>query len=120
MPAPGRRSTDALNTVAFDGTNALPPRRQPRLDFGTWRGAFLVGNTVYYGYTDGYLYSRSFDGNNARAGRQVDPYNDPFWSDVDSDDGTTTGARCRRLYGQLPNVTGMAYDAGPALLHAVR
>ena len=43
---------------------------------------------------------------------KVDPYHDPVWDGVDTNDGTTFDGASPTLYGQMPNVTGMFYQAG--------
>lgn len=114
VPPPPPSNVDTLNIVAFDGTIATASTADNQgIDFGSWRGAFQVGNKVFYGYTDGYLYSRSIatDGTLGSA-TKIDPYNDPFWSDIDSDDGTTFRGMVPSLYGQIPNITGMFYSGG--------
>lgn len=112
-PTPQPGQTDGLRTIAFDGTHAAATDASNQsIDFGNWRGAFLVGDTVYYGYTDGALYSRTFDGGTFGPATKVDPYNDPFWSDVDTNDGTTFRGAVPSLYAQMPNVTGMTYYKG--------
>jgi PKD repeat protein len=113
LPTPPPGSTDGLSTVAFDGTTASGTTANNQgIDFGSWRGAFLVGNKVYYGYTDSNLYARTFDGATFGPAVKIDPYNDPYWSDIDTDDGTTFRGMVPTLYGQMPNVTGMAYSQG--------
>ncbi|HET6876605.1 MAG TPA: PKD domain-containing protein [Jatrophihabitans sp.] len=112
-PAPPPNSADSLKTISFDGTHASSADASNQsIDFGNWRGAFLVNDTVYYGYTDGALYSRSFDNGTFGPARKVDPYNDPYWSDVDTNDGTTFRGAVPSLYPQMPNVTGMTYYQG--------
>jgi PKD repeat protein len=113
VPAPPPSGADTLRTVAFDGTNAVATDAANQgIDFGNWRGAFLVSNKVFYGYIDGNLYERSFDGSTFGGATKIDPYNDPVWSDVDTDDGTTFRGLVPTLYGQMPNVTGMVYSGG--------
>lgn len=105
--------SDTLATVAFDGTTATGASANNQgIDFGNWRGAFMVGNKVFYGYTDGYLYSRTFSNNAFGAATQIDPYNDPTWSNIDSGNGTTFRGMVPSLYAQLPTVTGMVYSQG--------
>ena len=81
----------------------------------TWsqaRGAFMVGNQVFYGYTDGFLHVRTFDGTTWGPDKVVDPYKDPVWDGVDTNDGTTFDGAYPSFYGQIPNVTGMFYSGG--------
>ena len=74
--------------------------------------AFAVGNKVFYGYTDGYLYYRTMTGSTLGPGNKIDPYNDPYWSNVDTGDGTTFRGMVPSLYGQIPNLTGMFFSGG--------
>ena len=112
-PAPPPPDVNGLTTVAFDGTHATPTAASNQgIDFGSWRGAFLIGSKVFYGYTDGYLYSRTFNGTTFGPAVKIDPYNDPYWSNISSGDGTTFQGMVPSLYGQIPNITGMAYSGG--------
>jgi PKD repeat protein len=111
--APPPSTADNLNTVAFDGTTASASHADNQgIDFGNWRGAFTIGDDVFYGDIDGYLYSRPFTNGQLGAATKIDPYNDPYWSDIDTDDGTTFRGMVPSLYGQMPNVTGMFYSGG--------
>ena len=114
LPAPPPTSADNLTTVAFTGTTATATNADNQgIDFGNWRGAFAVGNKVFYGYTDGYLYyAHHVTGSTLGAANKIDPYNDPYWSNVDTDDGTTFRGMVPSLYGQIPNLTGMFFSGG--------
>ena len=105
---------DALTKVSFDGSSATAgPANNQGIDFGNWRSAFAVGNKVFYGYTDGYLYYRTMTKSTLGPGNKIDPYNDPYWSNVNTGDrGTTFRGMVPSLYGQIPNITGMFYSAG--------
>jgi PKD repeat protein len=104
---------NGLSAIAFDGTTAAATTvNNQGIDFGNWRGAFKVGSTVYYGYTDNYLYSRSFNGSTFGAATRIDPYNDPAWSDVNTGAGDTFRGRVPTLYSQLGSVTAMTYYQG--------
>jgi PKD repeat protein len=82
------------------------------VDWAGTRGAFMVGNYVYYGSSDQYLYRRTFDGTSFGAAEQINPYHDPAWATVSDNLGGTYDGKVPSLYAQLPNVTGMAYDQG--------
>jgi PKD repeat protein len=105
--------TDTLAAYNFDGTTATPAAADGQgIDFGNWRGAFKVGPRVFYGSTDNLLHSRTFDGTTFGPEVDIDPYNDPNWSDVPTDLGQTFRGTVPSLYGQMPNVTGMVYASG--------
>ena len=77
------------------------------------RGAFMVSGVLYYGSADGHLYRRGFDGTNLGSATVIDPYDDPYWSNVatGSGSGTYRGA-AGTFSGEIPNVTAMAYFNG--------
>ncbi len=105
---------NSLKAVAFDGTTAGSPQDVANggILWSRVRGAFMVGNTVFYGYTDGFLYSRSFNGTTFGAAKKIDPYHDPVWANVDNNLGGTFNGASPSLYSQMPNVTGMYYSDG--------
>jgi PKD repeat protein len=109
--APPSGGTNSLATVAFDGTTAGAPTSVDTrgIDWRTVRGAFLVGNTLFYGQTDGYLYRRSFTATQTGPAVRIDPYNDPAWADVQTGSGDTYRGRVPNFYGELSSITGMAY-----------
>lgn len=85
-------------TTTLDGTT---------MDWGTTRGAFLTSGYLYYGKTDSTFNRRTYDGTVFGAEERVDPYNDPFWSSVDTGSGQTYRGVVPTLYGQLGSVTSM-------------
>lgn len=105
---------DKLAAVGFDGTTATAPAAVDSggVAWGSTRGAFVVGNKLFYGFTDGFLHSRSFDGTTFGADTVVNPYHDPAWANVDSGNGTTFDGALPTLYSQMVNVTGMFYADG--------
>ena len=115
--APPPANNDTLNYRFFDGSTAGATQSFPAsFSWSQIRGAFEVGNTLFYGYADGNLYKRTFDGSAFGSPTLIDPYNDPYWSDVTTKDsqGNTVYYRGTKpdLYGQLNSVTGMAYQSG--------
>jgi hypothetical protein len=105
---------DSLSSSSFDGTNAtsLQAVTGSNVPWSNSRGAFMVGNQVFYGSSDGYLYSVSFDGTTFGTPVKIDPYHDPIWDGVDTHDGTTFDGMSPSLYGQMNSVTGMFYAGG--------
>jgi hypothetical protein len=110
---PGNSST-SLRAVAFDGSHATASAvNNQGIDFNNWRGAFKVGNTVYYGYTDNFLYSRTFNGTTFGPATKIDPYDNPVWSNIIPYSGSPSlRGVVPSWYGQLKSVTGMAYNQG--------
>ena len=107
----------AMTSHTFTGTSATSAVTTPNQGGQNWnnmRGAFMIGNKLVYGWTDGRLYYRTFDGSTYGAAVAIDPYNDPTWSSVVIGGGSTTTYRGRvpTLYTQISGVTGMAYTDG--------
>jgi len=113
----GVLNSTAANVVAYDGTNVTSQllTTTAGVDWSTVRNAVMIGHTLFYGQTDGYLYRRSFDGVTFGAATQVNPYLDPLWSTVETGSGAvgqTYAGVLPTWYTQLPNVTGMFYADG--------
>jgi len=112
---PTQSQFDVLQKRSFTGTSA---GSASTVDSGSiqWshvRGAFMAGNELFYGYTDGNLYEAGFDGSSLGTPTLVDPYDDPVWSDVDTGSGQTYRGMKPTLYGaEMQSVTGMVYDDG--------
>ena len=113
VPAPPP-PTDTLSAVGFDGTTATGPTTVPTtgIPWSQTHGAFMVGNQLFYGASDGFLYRTARTGSSFGTPTKVDPYHDPVWDGVDTHDGTTFDGNSPLLYGQMSSVTGMFYDAG--------
>ncbi|WP_155993147.1 PKD domain-containing protein [Nocardioides sp. URHA0020] len=112
LPPPSG-GTNSLTSIPFDGTTAGTPASADTrgIDWLSVRGAFVVGSTLFYGRTDGYLYRRQITATQTGAEVRIDPYNDPAWSDVDTGSNNTYRGRLPNFYGELSSVTGMAYAA---------
>ncbi len=83
------------------------------VDWTNVRGAFAVDGTLFHGWSDGKFYRRPFDGVTAGAATLVDPYNDPYWSNVDTGSGQTFRGVVPNLFGtEMTTVTGMYYRSG--------
>ena len=91
----------------------MPPTSAPTLvnnrgiAWDSVRGAFILGDTLFYGKTDGYLYKRTFTKTTTGDEVKIDPYNDPAWADAPDGVGGTERGKVPSLYGQLSGVTGM-------------
>ena len=112
---PPPASSDSLSQVGLtsSGAQSSPaPAADGGIAWSNTRGAFMVGNKVFYALTDGYLYSRTFDGTSWGSAVQINPYHDPVWKDVSDNLGGTFDGNLPTLYGQIPNITGMFYNQG--------
>lgn len=112
--APPAGDVNGVSRVNFTGTTASAPVAVDNggIDWGSARGAFMVGNNVFYGSTDGFLHSRTYDGATWGPDIKIDPYHDPVWANVQTGDGDTFNGTSPSLYSEMPNVTGMFYSAG--------
>ncbi|HEY6935211.1 MAG TPA: PKD domain-containing protein [Marmoricola sp.] len=113
VPAPPP-PTDSLSAVGFDGSTATGPTpvTGTSIPWGQTRGAFTVGNQLFYGQSDGYLHRTTVNGSTFGTPSTVDPYHDPVWDGVDTHDGTTFDGNSPQFYSQLAQMTGMFYSAG--------
>jgi PKD repeat protein/WD40 repeat protein len=112
-----RFNGSAMTAFTFTGSSATTPVAIPNQGGQSWsnmRGAFMIGNKLVYGWNDGKMYYRTFDGLTYGPATLIDPYNDPTWSNVSIGGGSTTTYRGRvpTLYTQMNNVVGMAYTDG--------
>lgn len=112
-PPPG--ALDTLQSRNFTGTtagstNTLNPGS---IAWSSVRGAFMAGNTLFYGSTDGNLYRATFNGTTVGTPSLVDPYDDPLWSTVETGSGQTYRGVVPSMYGaEMQSVTGMALSNG--------
>lgn len=114
-PGSGPIGVNDLITRYVDGTDVSDTTILPNPDGIEWsrmRGGFLVGGRLVYGWSDSNLYSRTYDGTSFGPAMLIDPYNDPFWSTIDTGSGQTYRGVKPTFYSQLPTVTGMFYSAG--------
>lgn len=109
---PGSAGLDNVTSTSFDGTTAGAPQAESTggIAWGNVRGGFVAGGTLFHGWSDGYMYRRSFNGTSFGAATRIDPYNDPRWAGVSTGSGDTFDGAVPGLYGQLGSVTGMFYD----------
>jgi hypothetical protein len=107
---------DTVTDRSFDGTTAGPTNTVANPAAITWsqvRGAFMVGNTLFYGWSDGNFYERSFDGSSFGPATLVDPYQDPAWDNVQTGSGQTYEGMLPNMYGsEMQDVSGMVYTDG--------
>ncbi len=112
----GSNST-VTSIIGFDGSTVASrtDTTTGSFDWGSVRGAVMIGRTLFYGQTDGFLYRRSFDGVSFGEPAQVNPYLDPLWSSVETGSGPlgqTYAGVLPTWYSQLSGVTGMFYAGG--------
>jgi Malectin domain len=98
-----------LDTSGNVGSTSVADSTNP---WSTYRGAFLVGSTLFYGLSDGTFNKRSFVNGVLGPQVKVDPYNDPVWSNVDTGSGQTYRGVPSAYYGQIPNVTSAFFTSG--------
>ena len=82
------------------------------MDWTQVRGAFMVDNWLYYGKPDGTFWKRTFNGSTFGPAIQIDPYNDPLWSNINNGSGGTYRGVVSSLYGQLPNMSSVFFFNG--------
>jgi hypothetical protein len=113
-PAPAPGGVDDLAYRAYSGSTigALTTVPNTGIAWSTTRGAFAVGNTLFYGKNDGTFYKAPLSGTSIGASTAIDPYNDPNWSTVDTGSGQTYRGVVTDYYGQLNSVTGAFYNNG--------
>lgn len=91
-------TADSLVSRSYDGVAVGATTAETwGSDWHQVRGAFVLGKTLFYGKTDGYLYQRSIVGSNFGPESRVDPYNNTTFSKV------LTGSQAGQTYrGALP------------------
>jgi len=97
----GQTTIGALTTVPDTG-----------IAWGSTRGAFMVGSTIFYGDSSGNFWKASFDGTTVGTPVAIDPYDDPAWDNVQTGSGQTYQGVTTGYYAELPNVTGAFYSDG--------
>ncbi len=98
--------------VSATQTGAVTTVPNTGIQWGSTRGAFVAGNSIFYGSTDGNFYQASFNGTKVGTPVAIDPYNDPAWENVSTGSGQTYQSIEPSYYGELPSVTGAFYTNG--------
>ncbi len=116
LDAVGGPSPDSVTSRSYDGNTTVGASNTVADPSGTaWsntRGAFWVGGMLFYGWSDGKLYERTFDGTTWGTPSLVDPYHDAYWDTVQTGSGQTYAGVTSNFYSEITNVTGMFYSAG--------
>ena len=111
----GGVNTDQVTSITLSGSTASSPNTLPA-DGTTWgssRAATQIDGKVLYGWSDGTLRVRSFDGANWGAVSSVDPYNDAVWSTVKTGSGTGIYRGVQpSFYPKIPTLSSMFYSNG--------
>jgi PKD repeat protein len=110
-------NSSTASVISFNGTSIASRSdvSTGTFDWSNVRNGVMVGRTLFYGQTDGFLYRRSFDGQHFGDPVQVNPYIDPLWNTVETGSGPTGQTYAGVLptwYSQLSTVTGMFYANG--------
>jgi hypothetical protein len=106
-------SSATARSTQWDGASApSAPATLTAVNWSTARGAFDINNTVYYGSTDGNFYERSFDGTTFGPAVAIDPYDDPFWDNVQTGSGQTYQGLKSNFYNEMSSLTSMFYSNG--------
>jgi PKD repeat protein len=92
--------SDTVRDVSFTGTQVLDRQTMP--DSGiAWhlaRGATMINDTVYYGFSDGQLYARTFDGTSFGPPTAVN--------------GMDQLVPLTNFHNEVPNIGAMFFDGG--------
>lgn len=97
-----------MSQTQVGATTTLP---QSGPAWSTVQGAFVVGNTLYYG-SDNQLSAASFDGSSVGTATAVDPYDGGTWQNVATGSGQTYRGVAVNYYRELSQVTGAFYQGG--------
>ncbi len=93
-------NADTVQNVAFSGTGVLGYQTLPDtgISWHSARGATMINGKVYYGYTDGQLYSRAFDGTTFGPATPVN--------------GMDLLTPLTDFHNDVPNITAMFFNGG--------
>lgn len=111
---PGPEPT-GLSRVWYEGAQVVEPVQAASagdIDWTQVRGAVVIDGNLYYGTTSSDLVKRSFNGTSYGPATLVDPYDDPYWSNINTGSGQTYRGVKPSFYNEIPTLMGMAYDDG--------
>lgn len=114
LNASGNTSVNDLAYRAVSGSKIGPLTNVTNTGvlWDSTRGAFMAGDTIFYGDASNNFYRASFDGSQVSIPTLIDPYNDPVWSNVQTGSGQTYRGTKSGYYTEIPNVTGDFYSQG--------
>jgi hypothetical protein len=101
----------SLNTATGGGAPTVAPA-SGGIAWSSVRGAFTLNGRIFYGTSSGQFISRTWNGSTFGPAQSIDPYNDPYWSNVVNGSpptGTTYRGSPSSFYAELPKVTAMFY-----------
>jgi PKD repeat protein len=112
----------SLTRQYYDGTTfgqASTVSDPAALNWSQVHGAFVIGNQLFYGYSDGNFYRRTFDGTTLGTPAALDPavgsYDDPVWDGIYAGSNSYYQGKLPTFYGtsgDIATVTGMLYFNG--------
>ncbi len=108
-------TASSLSTHAVTATTYGPAATvSTGIDWSTTRGAFMAGNEIFYGDTDGHFYEASYNGVTVGTPVAIDPYDDAIWDPIQTgSNGTETYTGVKSgYYGEMASVTGAFYSNG--------
>ncbi|MBO0863530.1 MAG: PKD domain-containing protein [Mycobacterium sp.] len=112
-PGGGSGALDTLTRRAIDGTSiGIPETVSSSIGWGSTRGAFMVGNYIFYSGTNGNFYRVSYNGSTFGTPEVLDPYDDPKWDNVQTGSGQTYQGVSPTFFSEMPSVTGAFYSNG--------
>ncbi len=114
--SPGTTGTsNVLQYRSYDGGTTVGPTTSvaSSINWSATRGAFMVGNSIFYGTSDNQSFFRaSYTGSTVGTPVLLDPYNDPAWANVQTGSGQTYVGKKSDYYGEMSGITGAFYSNG--------
>lgn len=102
-----------LESWTFDSTTTgAVSAVDTSINWNTTRGAFTVGNKLFYGASTGTLMVAPFDGKTIGTPVAVNPYHDPRWMYEANGSGGFYNGVTPTFYSRIPSVRGMTYASG--------
>ena len=113
-PSTGSVSPDDLAYRSINGTQIGNLTTVPNTGtaWGSTRGAFMVGNYLYWPTTTGVFDRATFNGSTLGTPQVVDPYHDPTWQNVSTGSGQTYQSSPPSYYDEMGSISGEFYSAG--------